>query len=222
MRIRTHVVCLSVAEDHQLLERFHVILDVREGPDLRAVSVDGDGLVSEDLTDPDPKDVPILVPDVLVDSEDVVRAHNRVPQTEHAACSCEVLFDRIFRDSVWILRDGLHRLVKWRILRTIDVHRRRENDLLDVVVDAAVHNVRRGDDVVGVVEASDERAQTHGGISREVIDIFGALVVEDSVDLSRRSEVRLEEFDAWIEVFSIASAEVVDTDDLVTLVEHVT
>ena len=189
------------------------VAGVGERPGLAAVPEDRHRLAAHDLVHEDADDVPIAVADVLALAVDVVRSEDDVRQAELGVAGPQVLLDGELGDAVRVLGRRHQRFVHRHLIRAVDGDRGREDEALDVVVDAGVDQVDAADQVVLVVEAPDEVAESFGGIGGQVVDAADAVLAKEPLDQRRVEDAALDERHVRRDVLGEPAAEVVQHHD---------
>ena len=209
-----HDLAVDLGALHAVRDDRRDIRDVAEGAGLEAVAIDRHGLAFEHLVHEDADHVPVAVAEVLALAVDVVRAEDHEVHPEHLFRLPDIHLGSILGDAVRVFRCRRHVLAHRNLVRAVDGHRRGEDEAPHRPgVDRTVDERGRAEEVVGVVEAADERAEPLGGIRGEVVDVVELVLAEEARDEHGVGDRAVVEVDAVGDVVEVATGEVVEADD---------
>ena len=109
-----------------------------------------------------------------------------------------------------------------QLIASVDGDGRGEYEAFDIMVDRRIDEVNAPDQIVGVIKALDEMAQTFGGVRGEMEDIFKMMVGKKASDQFGIGNGTFHELDAARNVVAKTAAQIVQTDHLMPQVNQVT
>lgn len=205
------------------------IFHIAECSCLWSVAKNSQGLSLHSLIDEYSHNVSECIANMLAGSHYVVWSEYCVWQSEQLSCVMKVLFNSVFRSSIWIFRAGLHVFSVWNLLRSIRRHAWSENKTLHLVFHGVVDQVYWLNQIVFVVEQANEMWQSFSCVCWQVKQIIRRKFFEigfNSFEVWFFCKIDIHKVKHWIvhmmiDIAGESSWKIIETYNFVSLIKQV-